>query len=122
VELTESNYLAVERAYVDAAIAFMKEAEISSLRVAGLENRKASKAAPEDGCLLTLESVRQVLKGLLREEFWCNLEANSSFIHVGWDYYMYVGVPSRCEAAERIASYMGLFPERFNSPYLSDDA
>jgi hypothetical protein len=41
VVLTEPEYRRVEDAYVTAAVAFLREAEVPSLAVAGLENHAA---------------------------------------------------------------------------------
>lgn len=121
LELTEHRYLEVEQAYLDAASAFLQEANIQVLRVKGLENHALSAAAPMEGSEVPTVAVSPVLRGLLREEFWCKLEAPTAFIHVGWDFYMYIGVPRRCEDAEKFACSAGLFPEVFSSPYFSNE-
>jgi hypothetical protein len=54
---------------------------------------------------------------MLREELWCRLEGQSGFVHIGWDYYMYIGVPHRCPKAEFLVEELGLHPELFPSPY-----
>ena len=61
--------------------------------------------------------VGEVVRRLLRAEFWCRLEGTESFVHVGYDYYMYVGVPAACPSAEASARQFGLFVEPFRSPY-----
>jgi len=50
----------------------------------------------------------------------CRLEGADAFVHVGWDYYMYVGVPRPCPAACRQANDLGLYVEDFASPYRGD--
>jgi hypothetical protein len=57
----------------------------------------------------------------LRERFWCRLESRKAFIHVGFDYHMYVGVYHVCPAAEELARRLGLFVESFPSPYRCGD-
>ena len=54
---------------------------------------------------------------MLREELWCRLESVDGFVHIGWDYYMYIGVPHPCPEAELLAEGLGLYPERIVSPY-----
>ena len=115
--LSPQRYKAVEDAYVSAALSFLKESGVTHLRVAGLENSQASEDAPSEGQDLSLGEIEPVLRGLLRERFWCRLEAADSFVHVGWDYYMYLGVPRECPAASAVASAQGLFVESFSSPY-----
>jgi hypothetical protein len=121
VVLTQQRYLEVEQAYLDAAKAFLVEADIRCLRVCGLENHRRNAAAPKAGSDVSTEAVSSVLRGLLREDFWCKLETSTAFVHVGWDYYMYIGVPRRCAGAEQFTRSLGLFAEVFSSPYLRNE-
>jgi hypothetical protein len=45
------------------------------------------------------------------------LEGVGAFSHVGWDYYMYVGVPIPSATARERAAALGLYVEEFASPY-----
>jgi hypothetical protein len=38
-------------------------------------------------------------------------------IHVGWDYYLYIGIPCEPSASIEAARGDGLFVEPFESPY-----
>jgi hypothetical protein len=120
VMLTEERYLAVENAYLEAAAAFLKEAGVQGLAVVGPENAGACAKVPSDGETVSAEVLPTVLRSLLREEYWCRLEGASAFVHVGWDYYMYIGVAVRCPIAEGVARDLGLFVEQFRSPYAED--
>src|SRR5690348_8693669 len=87
VVLTLEEYKRVEDAYVRAALAFMSEAGLSSLTVNSLENR-GRRLSVQEGSVLPLEQVGDVIRRVLREEFWCRLEGLGGFVHLGWDYYM----------------------------------
>lgn len=117
VVLTEQEYKRVELAYVKAALAFLRESRITALRVEGLENPRQQALTLEEESVLTLEQLPDVIGRILREDFWCRLQAHDGFVHVGWDYYMYIGVPRPCPAAEQTASELGLYVEEFTSPY-----
>lgn len=117
VPLTQTEYLRVEDAYVSSADAFLREAKVIALTVAGLENPLNLPLPFSEGAILDTDSVPSVIRRVLREEFWCRLEGADSFVHVGYDYYMYIGVPVECPAAVTIARQLGLFPEPFPSPY-----
>jgi hypothetical protein len=117
VVLTEAEYRRVEDAYATAAVAFLREAGVPSLAVAGLENHASVPLPFAEGSSLTLVEVSEVVRRLLREEFWCRLEGAGAYVHVGWDYYMYVGMLRRCPSAEASARELGLFVEPFRSPY-----
>jgi hypothetical protein len=117
VILTEAEYQRVEAAYASAAIAFMREAGVESLAVVGLENHKGISIPFGEGSTLDLDDTVRVLQQVLRAEFWCRLESAGGFIHLGYDYYMYIGVGQRCPEAEMFACHLGLFVEAFGSPY-----
>ena len=117
VVLTEQEYKRVELGYVKAALAFLMESGIYTLKVEGLENPRQQALTFDEESVLTLEQLPDVIGGLLRGDFWCRLQANDGFVHIGWDYYMYIGMPRPCPAAEQTASELGLYVEELSSPY-----
>lgn len=117
VVLTQQEYQRVEDAYACVALAFLHEAGVLSLAVVGLENQESIPLPFTEGSLLDEAEVGRVVRRLLRAEFWCRLEGAGSFVHVGYDYYMYVRVPVACPGAVTLARQLGLFPQRFRSPY-----
>ena len=120
VELTRGDYERVEDAYVAAAVSFLREAAVLQVTVSGLENTRGLPVPFANGAALSLDRVPEVLRKMLREECWCRLEEANAFVHVGWDYYMYVGVPTPCPAACRQAELVGLYVEDFASPHRGD--
>jgi hypothetical protein len=119
--LTREEYERVENAYVSAALAFMGEAGLASLAVDSLENHRGHERTFEEGIVLPLEQVGDVIRRVLREEFWCRLEGQGGFIHLGWDYYMYIGVPHSCPRARMRTIELGLYVEEFSSPYKDEN-
>jgi hypothetical protein len=117
VVLTRCEYQLVEDAYVAAAIAFLREAAVPQLTVRGLENAGRRPLPFGEADAVTIQQLADALRGLLREEFWCRFESSDAFVHVGWDYYMYIGVPDACPAAKRCAEGLGLYVECVRSPY-----
>jgi|SRR5690348_11422367 len=122
IVLTAQEYKRVEDAYIKVALAFLSEGGIKALKVAGLENARQHPLAFGEESVLTLEQLPDVIEPILREDFWCRLEAENGFLHFGWDYYMYIGVPRPCRGAEQIASELGLYVEEFVSPCHEDAA
>jgi len=57
---------------------------------------------------------------MLREEGWCRLvDGERFFVHVGWDYYVYIGSDRTCDRSVAAAEGLRLFVDRdFVSPYL----
>lgn len=118
--LTEDKYKIVERAYLETALAFLQEAHVSQLTVVGLENHNGATGAPTEGDILALNEIPSVLSSVLGERYWCKLENPNAYIHVGHDFYMYVGVPVACPAAVALAQRSALYVEPFLSPYLGN--
>lgn len=121
VEFTAEEYARIESAYVAAALAFLREGGVTEMCVAGLEDsRQVSRLF--EGQTLGTDTLEPAMRSILREEFWCRFESESAFVHFGWDYYMYVGIPCACTAAREAVEKLGLFVEEFRSPYRADGA
>ena len=95
----------------------MRAAGVPSLAVSGLENHAGLPLPFADESLLDLSDAAVVIRRVLRGEFWCRLEGEGGFVHLGYDYYMYVGVSVACPDAAMLAQHLGLFTEPFWSPY-----
>ena len=121
VVLIRDEYHRGENGYVSTALAFLREAGVSTLTVTGLENSGRVPLAFGEGSALPSEQLGEVIRRVLREEFWCRLEGPEAFVHLGYDYYMYVGVSRPCPASEQLARSLGLFVEPFYSPYSERD-
>ncbi len=115
--LSLAEYKSVEDAYVESALDFMGEAGIQSLSARGVENYGNLPFAPAEGAELEGAAIASVVRSILRDEFWCRLDGDASFVHFGYDYYMYVGVVSPCDGAIAGARNRGLFVEPFESPH-----
>ncbi|HEY8749470.1 MAG TPA: hypothetical protein VIM11_15910 [Tepidisphaeraceae bacterium] len=121
VVLTAAQYHSTEDAYVKAALAFLRESAGESLRVVHLENHdrhEESGLALRQGVILHPPEIDRVCRLNLRGTIWCKLEDDAGrFIHFGYDYYMYVGVPTPCQGSKALARDLNLFVEEFRSPY-----
>ncbi|HWG41698.1 MAG TPA: hypothetical protein VN688_02855 [Gemmataceae bacterium] len=117
VVLTATEYRRVEDAYVAVALSFLRESGQSALTVSGLENNRKYPIEFGEGSVLALEQLGTVIRLVLREKFWCRLEGLASFLHFGWDYYMYAGVPCSCPASQELAKKLRVFVEESPSPY-----
>ena len=113
---TFKEYLKVEKSYLDVIEQIMKELDIKTIEV-----RQGERifSALNNAAVNSREEVLMIARGVLREDFWCKLEAKDFFIHFGYDYYMYIGADIDDEKMHKIAEENGLFAERINeSPYL----
>lgn len=116
VLFTREEYERVEDAYVQASLTFLREGGLSSMTVAGIQNRSKQPIDFDNGTVLPLERIGEIIRRALREEIYCRLEGSESFIHFDWDYYMYIGVPHPCPGAHARAAELGLYVEEFASP------
>lgn len=117
--LTLDEYLKTEDAYVEAVAAFAESSGVEVLAV----RRPGSRSGLAEGEQLSIEAVRDLIRRLLREETWCQLEsATEDFaVHVGHDLYMYIGSDDPCESAVTDTRASGLFvDENFISPYIPE--
>ena len=119
-ELSLERYNAVELAYTSTVLSFLEEAKIDFLQVSDIEYRMNSHDAPQKGSRLRRENIPAVVGAMLREEFWCRLESTQAFVHVGYDYYMYIGVTYECPNSINFARQHGIFVENFISPHHPD--
>lgn len=113
---TFAEYLKVEKSYLDVIEQVMKELDIKTVEV-----RQGERifSALNNSAVNSREEVLMMAKGVLREDFWCKLEAKDFFIHFGYDYYMYIGADIEEEKMSDIARKNGLFAELIErSPYL----
>ena len=118
--LTPKEYERVEEAYIATAVAFLQECGCTALTVNSLEYHSTS-LSHRDGDRLSLPQIAEAIRDMLREEYWCRLESSDAFIHIGHDYYMYLGVMKNCPNAIAFACENGLFVEPFKSPYKALD-
>jgi hypothetical protein len=122
VVLTSDKYKRVEDAYIQTALSFLGESGLYSMKVAGPENPRKRSLDFQNGSVLTPEHVEGVIRQILREEFWCRLDASDGYLHFGLDYYMYVGVPHPCPAARTKASESAYMSRNLDPPYVDNMA
>ena len=115
VVFTREEYDRVEDAYIETAMTFLRESGESSVRVTGLDKR-GKQFDLDNGDVLPLERIDEIMRPTLREEISCRLEGRESFVHFDWDFYMYIGVPRPCSRAGVRASELGLYVEECASP------
>ena len=121
VMLSESVYLDVEATYLFSVEAFLREAKIETLQLRGLENSRG-RVLPEfiqPQAMLTIPQCVEFSRIALREIAWGKLVSpGRAYVHFGYDYYMYFGLPSKCPNAISAVQNRGLFVELCRSPYL----
>jgi len=119
--LTQAEYDRVEEAYVRTALQMLEANGVHSVVLRGVEDNAgfgSGKLTISDGHKIRVRDMVPYMRAILREHFWGRLEGDHAFVHFGWDYYMYVGVPEACpEFVVDEARGRGVFIEPFVSPY-----
>jgi hypothetical protein len=120
---TEQEYLKTENAYVSTALAFLQESGVDRLSLIDLQpSGPDTELVPDlrNGRTCNLQEADKLFRSVLRERFWCKFEWKTEvYVHFGWDYYMYLGIPRKCPNAIVFAEHQSLFVEPFDSPFLS---
>ena len=121
VKLLEAQYLDTESFYLLAVSEFLSEARLSTLTVRDLGNPDGL-AIPgfiSEGSEVAIAQCVESARLALREKIWGRLvRPGRAYVHFGYDYYMYIGLNSKCSSAIARAEERGLFVEPFRSPYL----
>jgi hypothetical protein len=132
-KLAREGYLETENRYVQAALAFLRAAGLKSITVQDFGGKTYQPERIEEldlnidmpianGQELSLDEADQVIRMLLREIIWCKLVvSNSLFIHIGWDFYMYIGSDVDLPEGKAEAEKLGLFVEESLPPNLMND-
>jgi hypothetical protein len=120
--LTLSEYLDVENRYLRVVAAFLEAAGVESLVASDVESHGA-RWWPQEGESLSPLAVVDVVREMLRERGFCRLAGpRGVYVHVGDDYYLYVGGDVDGAAALDAVARAGLFADEFRSPYHVDPA
>ena len=120
-KISLEEYEAIEGLYLDAAYELISKSGIKFLNLIGLENYK--KLCPyAENDQIDISNIRDVVRSLLRTEYWAKLESQEGFIHIGYDFYMYVGTKDFDESAICKIADSGLYVEQMSSPYNENDS
>jgi len=100
----------------------MNENNINKLQLIEYENNqnyKTDKLLIENKKFYNKEQVKLLSRLILRELIWGKLVFDKQmFVHFGYDYYMYIGLEKKPKQALNTAQELGLFTEKFKSPYV----
>lgn len=110
------EYELIEDSYISSAIDIVSSSGSKGLVVRGLE-KSQNNCAYSEGEFITINELSLVIQSILRGNFWCKLESDQAFIHIGYDFYMYVGSISICNNSIERTEAKGLYVETFESPY-----
>ena len=114
--VTHEEYESVERKYIMALETLLKSCDIQTLRITGLEDNW-NKCPYTDNQQITTDDFGGAFKDVLRAKYWCLFESDLAYVHFGYDYYSYIGIPHISNADLDVITKNGLFVEDYKSPY-----
>jgi hypothetical protein len=125
-ELTRAEYEAVEGRHLSAVSALMDAAGVSELTVSDIQRSPLASAAAlavQEGTRVSPSEALEICRLELRDELSCRLDSAGDFyVHVGFDYYLYVGAQRLPGATVAEIEEAGLFVERgVPSPYSNSE-
>jgi len=131
LEETFSLYKRTEDKYINIFKKLLKENDIIKMGIYALERHRnkgiyktildkalLKRLKLKNGNTYLLEDTLEILKFCLREVIWCKFEWENIYIHIGYDYYAYIGgleITRKCIEEE---FRKGITIEEFKSPYL----
>jgi hypothetical protein len=133
--LTGESYLDTESRYVCACLHFLAESSLAEVTIKhasppqaglaldkyGLNDILAEGRLLQAGDRISGDELDRALRLTLRSLQGFQFEdPDRFFIHIGYDYYMYIGSFHPCPRSIEFTRNLGLFVEVFNSPYSSD--
>ncbi|MEH3068180.1 MAG: hypothetical protein PGN15_09055 [Aeromicrobium erythreum] len=112
IVLSDEEYVRVENTYIAAVVRFSVATSASLFRVVFMGSQDANFALSA-GQLVVRSDVGPIVRGNLRGELDCALEAVNGRLQIafGYDLYMYVGADIPCERAVAGAEEDGLWLE-----------
>lgn len=130
-EFTLNAYVDCEEQYINAVIWAMKELNIISLKLDGVEKYGydrdcglAETSAEEfynslkDDMVIQANDIEIIMKLMLREMIWGKLSSENLYIHFGYDYYMYIGSSKELKETQKYIESSSIFIESMKSPYI----
>lgn len=128
-KITIEDYLNLENDYANTALDLLSSAGLDRLRVKELS--KTFDTIPHlstpiiekpikliENNWLDVNDIEKVIKMMLREAVHCKLVYPYKFyVHIGWDFYMYIGANLDKTRAENIVTNHSLYLEDSESPY-----
>lgn len=123
--LTRAEYERIEDLYLRAVRIAAEASGVEEFQVLDVERHGDVSEGLNlvEGQRVGLAEAIEICRNMLRENgVWCTLEADSEFyVHVGFDYYMYIGTSVDVSALWQPLEKDGLFVEsNWPSPYLDE--
>lgn len=113
------EYEVVERQYIESLKLLLSDNQITSLKLVGLEDYQKLCPFKKTGSIPEHE-FGNAFRSVLRSEYWCKFEAKHAYVHFGYDFYSYIGVPTASEYTIKRIEKKGLFIENCHSPFLDN--
>jgi len=113
------EYNKIENHYLNVIQILFKKAGIFEMTLKDFESCNSNDFKLDRDLKYTLSEIREFSRSILREELWALFQnSNDCYLHFGYDYYMYMGLPNLDIKEIYNTGIEELFIEEVVSPYL----
>jgi hypothetical protein len=119
--LTRRDYQRTEDRYIAAILEMIREVGISKVRINRVSavNRGKVRSLPKKNDYVSLVQLERLSRWALKGELDVSFTLPRQFyLHFGFDYLVYIGLPRRPDVSISRLARKGLFVEEMRSPYL----
>lgn len=113
--LTQSDYIRCENNYINFCTILW---DLNNKVQLNLKNIEAYLKEPPRIEISDEQTLKMIIRDILREKYWAKIEGKELFIHFGYDYYMYIGTNVKTDIINKLANESNLHCEEMNSPYI----
>ena len=113
--LSLEEYLKTEEQYILCIISVLKKDGIIFLSIEDFEQYGYTEW--KDKTTVTIDELSSLIRDCLRNKCWCKLRNNETYLHFGYDYYVYISSGMSSKNMCTICRSYNLFCEELSSPY-----
>lgn len=114
--LTREEYEATLDRYVQCAVDILKCDCIARMTISDIETYDENFTWKE-GEMVEQDQLPVIISDCLHEKYWCRLSGEESFIHFGYELYMYIGCNIALDKIKAICAQYNMFAIERESPY-----
>lgn len=115
-KLTRQEYDAVLDSYVECAMEILSCDHIEQMTISDIEIY-ADDVVWQEKEVVKKDRIASVIYDCMHEKCWCRLSYGETFIHFGYELYMYIGCGMEYDKLASICTQHNLFAIKKESPY-----
>lgn len=114
--LTREEYEDTLNRYVQCAMDILKRDRIVRMTVSDIETYFVN-VVWKEGEVVEQDQLPVIISDCLHDKYWCRLSGEESFVHFGYDLYMYIGCNIALDKIKAICAQYNMFAIERESPH-----